>query len=356
MTEALRPGWRVLAAAFSCESDHDLSPRCDADWDAWALEVDYLGGYLTAGEYLRRIREHWLRWLDEKLVASVASTLTIDEASSSSTQGRRHEQAFAGDATGRARARNGRLELFRHDLDPYVMLPADTHRECWPIRSTAFRRWLSQLYFGRLADRSGIAGAPDALGCWKARPSSRAPTGTFICVSPPTMKALSGSTWATTTGRRSRSPPTGGRSSPTRRFGSAAHAGCCRFPTRRRREPRRAPPVRERPLRGLAPSSSAGSSALSVLRPVRRSVRARRAGIGEVHPRQGCQVAGRPERGTRSAGATERTGPDHRLPERARRRLRQRLHASRKTSPMILARSRPAPASAHASSTPTLTR
>lgn len=80
MTETIRPYWRTLAHAYSCESDHELSPRSDADWDAWTLEVDHLADYLTAGEYLRRIREHWLRWLDEKLVASVASTLTIDEA------------------------------------------------------------------------------------------------------------------------------------------------------------------------------------------------------------------------------------------------------------------------------------
>jgi hypothetical protein len=80
MNEQCRPYWRVLAHAYSCESDEELSPRCDADWDAWALEVDHLAGYLSTGEYVRRMREHWLRWVDEKLVASVASTLTIHEA------------------------------------------------------------------------------------------------------------------------------------------------------------------------------------------------------------------------------------------------------------------------------------
>ena len=80
MTDTCRPYWRVLAHAYSCESDDELSPRSDADWDAWALEVGYAAGEVTTGEYLRRIRRHWLRWCDEKLVASVASTLTLDEA------------------------------------------------------------------------------------------------------------------------------------------------------------------------------------------------------------------------------------------------------------------------------------
>jgi hypothetical protein len=40
------------------------------------------------------------------------------------------------------------LELFRTpNHDAQMLVPQGTHRECWPIGSTAFRRWLQRLYF-----------------------------------------------------------------------------------------------------------------------------------------------------------------------------------------------------------------
>jgi hypothetical protein len=64
------------------------------------------------------------------------------------------------------------LELFRTpNHDAQMLVPQGTHRECWPIGSTAFRRWLQRLYFeqtgtGRpkglaaLGEKAGLLGLP----------------------------------------------------------------------------------------------------------------------------------------------------------------------------------------------------
>jgi hypothetical protein len=56
------------------------------------------------------------------------------------------------------------IELFRTSThDGYVRLPSDGHLEVWPIRSSAFRRWLSRLYFVREAGAPGGQALTDAL-------------------------------------------------------------------------------------------------------------------------------------------------------------------------------------------------
>jgi hypothetical protein len=47
--------------------------------------------------------------------------------------------------------------------DAYLMLPSGTHRECWPVKSTAVRRWLSRLYFVRARVAPGGQALSDAL-------------------------------------------------------------------------------------------------------------------------------------------------------------------------------------------------
>jgi hypothetical protein len=57
------------------------------------------------------------------------------------------------------------LELFRSpSFDAYVMLPAGTHRECWPVKSIVFRRWLSRLFFEQMRIAPGSQALQDALG------------------------------------------------------------------------------------------------------------------------------------------------------------------------------------------------
>ena len=57
------------------------------------------------------------------------------------------------------------LELFRTSgHDGYVRLPAGNHREVWPIRSRAFRRWLSLIYFRQQEGAPGGQTLTDALG------------------------------------------------------------------------------------------------------------------------------------------------------------------------------------------------
>ena len=48
--------------------------------------------------------------------------------------------------------------------DGYVRLPAGNHREVWPIRSVAFRRWLSLIYFRHQEGAPGGQTLTDALG------------------------------------------------------------------------------------------------------------------------------------------------------------------------------------------------
>jgi hypothetical protein len=57
------------------------------------------------------------------------------------------------------------LELFHTASgDPYVLIPQGTHRECWPVRSTAFRRWLQRLYYEQAGGAPGGQALADALG------------------------------------------------------------------------------------------------------------------------------------------------------------------------------------------------
>jgi hypothetical protein len=57
------------------------------------------------------------------------------------------------------------LELFHtRGFESHVMLPAGTHRECWSVKSTAFRRWLSRLFFECAGVAPGGQALTDALG------------------------------------------------------------------------------------------------------------------------------------------------------------------------------------------------
>ena len=57
------------------------------------------------------------------------------------------------------------LELFHTpDAEAFVMLPAGTHRECWPLRGGPFRRWIARLYFERQGTAPGSQALQDALG------------------------------------------------------------------------------------------------------------------------------------------------------------------------------------------------
>jgi hypothetical protein len=57
------------------------------------------------------------------------------------------------------------LELFHTgNGDAHVLIPQGTHRECWPVRSTAFRRWLQRLYFDQSGSAPGGQAMQDALG------------------------------------------------------------------------------------------------------------------------------------------------------------------------------------------------
>ena len=44
------------------------------------------------------------------------------------------------------------------------MLPAGTHRECWPLRGGPFRRWIARLYFEQKGTAPGSQALQDALG------------------------------------------------------------------------------------------------------------------------------------------------------------------------------------------------
>jgi hypothetical protein len=57
------------------------------------------------------------------------------------------------------------LEPFRTaGGEAYGLIPRGTHRECWPVRSTAFRRWLQRLFFDQTGEVPGGRGLQDALG------------------------------------------------------------------------------------------------------------------------------------------------------------------------------------------------
>lgn len=57
------------------------------------------------------------------------------------------------------------LELFHTaNGDAHVLIPQGTHRECWPVKSTAFRRWLQRLFFEQAGAAAGSQALQDALG------------------------------------------------------------------------------------------------------------------------------------------------------------------------------------------------
>jgi len=57
------------------------------------------------------------------------------------------------------------LELFHTgNGDAHVLIPQGTHRECWPVKSTAFRRWLQRLFFEQVGAAAGSQALQDALG------------------------------------------------------------------------------------------------------------------------------------------------------------------------------------------------
>ncbi|HEX2429081.1 MAG TPA: hypothetical protein VHI53_14235 [Gaiellaceae bacterium] len=57
------------------------------------------------------------------------------------------------------------IELFHTSgHEGYVRLPVDEHREVWPVRSTAFRRWLARQYFNTMAGAPGGQALTDGLG------------------------------------------------------------------------------------------------------------------------------------------------------------------------------------------------
>jgi hypothetical protein len=57
------------------------------------------------------------------------------------------------------------LDLFHSaNGDAHALIPQGTHRECWPVRSTAFRRWLQRLYFEQAGSAPGGQAMQDALG------------------------------------------------------------------------------------------------------------------------------------------------------------------------------------------------
>ena len=57
------------------------------------------------------------------------------------------------------------VEFFHSPTDDaYVLIPCGTHRECWPLRSTIFRRWLARLYFDGAQTAPGSQALQDALG------------------------------------------------------------------------------------------------------------------------------------------------------------------------------------------------
>jgi hypothetical protein len=62
------------------------------------------------------------------------------------------------------------LELFSTPShEPFVMIPHGTHRECWPVRSTAFRRWLARLHFAQTGTAPGSQAVTDALAVLEGR-------------------------------------------------------------------------------------------------------------------------------------------------------------------------------------------
>jgi hypothetical protein len=61
------------------------------------------------------------------------------------------------------------LELFRPaGGEADGLIPRGTHRQCWPIRSTAFRRWLQGLYFDQTGAAPGSHALQDALGVFES--------------------------------------------------------------------------------------------------------------------------------------------------------------------------------------------
>ncbi len=62
------------------------------------------------------------------------------------------------------------FEVFRTSgLEPYALVPTGTHREVWPVKSAAFRRWLSGSYFKRAHGVPGGQALTDALGVLEGR-------------------------------------------------------------------------------------------------------------------------------------------------------------------------------------------
>jgi hypothetical protein len=68
------------------------------------------------------------------------------------------------------------LELFRNaDGEAFVMLPAGTHQECWPLRGGQFRRWLAGMFYHEHGKAAGGQGVADALGVLEGEALFRGP-------------------------------------------------------------------------------------------------------------------------------------------------------------------------------------
>jgi hypothetical protein len=56
------------------------------------------------------------------------------------------------------------VELFRTpDGEPFAVVPADSHQEIWPVRSSGFRLWLRRLYFSTTRGTANSQALQDAL-------------------------------------------------------------------------------------------------------------------------------------------------------------------------------------------------
>jgi len=56
------------------------------------------------------------------------------------------------------------VELFHSRADEaWVLLPCESHRECWPVRSRIFRQWIARLFFEEHGTAPGAQALSDAL-------------------------------------------------------------------------------------------------------------------------------------------------------------------------------------------------
>jgi hypothetical protein len=57
------------------------------------------------------------------------------------------------------------LELFHTDeAEPFVVVPAGSHREVWPLRGGPFRRWIARMFYETHGKAAGGQALADALG------------------------------------------------------------------------------------------------------------------------------------------------------------------------------------------------